>query len=202
MRENAAFTYQGNGKGTLGRIDAKNCGMAIALRSGIRDWLEVGAGVALAVAAEPIHEVGHAVAARLLTGAWPQVGFWAVHPTAPFESAAAVLGVLAAGDAAVLMWWALMIRVAYRHPDRKWILIGPTFVTGLGLLNWLAAAVLSPFGYGDSGASDALKFMAVSGVGWLPLAMVIAMSCLAIGAVTWRCLANQRAADPTCSPRS
>ena len=65
-------------------------------------WLEIIGGVALAIAAEPIHETGHAAAARLLTGAWPHVSFWAVHPTAPFKSNSAILGVLAAGDAAVI----------------------------------------------------------------------------------------------------
>jgi hypothetical protein len=129
--------------------------MALLLRSKMHGWLEITGGVALAIAAEPIHETGHAAAARLLTGAWPHVSFWAVHPTAPFKSNGAILGVLAAGDAAVMMWWALTLLIGYRRPDQKWMLIGPTFMAGLALVNWLAAAILTPFGYGHVGASDA-----------------------------------------------
>ena len=72
---------------------------------------------------------------------------------------------LAAGDVAVIMWWALMLLIAWRQPNRIWILIGPTFTAGLALLNWLAASILTPFGYGHLGASDAVKLIAVSGLG-------------------------------------
>jgi hypothetical protein len=126
-------------------------------------WTEIAGGVALAAAAEPIHEAGHAIAARLLTGIWPQIGFWAVHPTVQIETKAAVLSVLAAGDAAVVAWWALVLLIS-RRPNREWVMFGPTFMVGLALLNWLAAAILTPFGYGHLGASDAAKFIAVSGL--------------------------------------
>jgi hypothetical protein len=127
-------------------------------------WLEVAGSVALAIAAEPIHEAGHAVAARCVTGVWPTIGFWAVHPTAPFRSTADMLAVLSAGDLAVLAWWGLMLLIAHRRPERKWILVGPSLVLGLAVMNWFAASILSPFGYGHLGASDAAKFMALSGL--------------------------------------
>lgn len=161
----------------------------------MRGWVEIGTGVALAIAAEPIHELGHAVAVRLSTGAWPEVGFWAVHPTGHFESTAAVLAVLAAGEAAVIGWWGLVYVVARAQPHLRWALIGPTFMAALGLLNWLAAALLSPFGLGEWGASDAVKFMTVSRLSWILLAFVAATVCSMIAVATRRCLASQRAAD-------
>ena len=161
----------------------------------MRGWVEIGTGVALAIAAEPIHELGHAVAVRLSTGAWPEVGFWAVHPTGHFESTAAVLAVLAAGEAAVIGWWGLVYVVARAQPHLRWALIGPTFMAALGLLNWLAAAILSPIVLGEWGASDAVKFMAVSRLSWILLALVAATLCSTIAVATWRCLASQRAAD-------
>jgi hypothetical protein len=127
-------------------------------------WLEVVGGVGLAIAAQPIHEAGHAVAARLLTGVWPSIGFWAVHPAGHFESISSVLTVLAAGDVAVIVWWAVMLFISRRYPQHKWVLIGPAFITGLALLNWIASAVLAPFGYSHLGASDAAKFVGISGL--------------------------------------
>ena len=82
--------------------------------------LEIAGSVALAIATEPIHEAGHALAVRALTGVWPQIGFWAVHPSAPFHSKGDILAVLIAGDVAVTIWWGLMLLVAYRRPDRTW----------------------------------------------------------------------------------
>jgi hypothetical protein len=38
----------------------------------MKAWAEILIGIALAVAAEPIHEGGHAIATRLLTGVWPE----------------------------------------------------------------------------------------------------------------------------------
>jgi hypothetical protein len=135
--------------------------------------LEIAGSVALAIAAEPIHEAGHAIAVRIVTGIWPEIGFWAVHPTAAFHSNGDILAVLGAGDAAVTIWWGLMLIITYRRPDRKWLLIGPTFVVGLALMNWLAAALLSLFGYGYLGASDAAKFIEVSGLAPAAIAAVL-----------------------------
>jgi hypothetical protein len=192
---NAAFHLRGNGERQSGTPQAKNLWMGKTADSGMRGWVEIGAGVALAIAAEPIHELGHAMAVRLTTGAWPEVGFWAVHPTGHFESTAAILAVLAAGEAAVIGWWGLMYVVARARPHLRWALIGPTFMAALGLLNWLAAAILSPIGLGEWGASDAVKFMAVSRLSWILLALVAATLCSTIAVATWRCLASQRAAD-------
>jgi hypothetical protein len=130
----------------------------------MRAWAEILGSVGLAIAAEPIHEVGHAVAARVLTETWPQVGFWAVHPTSGFGSKLDALIVLAAGDLAVLAWWAAIFLVIRRRPALKWALIGPSFMTTIVLLNWIAPALLTPFGRTELGASDAAKFLAISGV--------------------------------------
>jgi hypothetical protein len=72
----------------------------------VKAWVEILGGIGLAIAAEPIHEGGHAMATRLLTGAWPEVGLWAVHPMSAFGSKLDALIVLACGDLAVLAWWA------------------------------------------------------------------------------------------------
>lgn len=154
------------------------------MNSKLPGWLEIAGGIALAIAAEPIHEAGHAVAARVFTGAWPRFGFWAVHPTKQFESAGTILAVLAAGDAAVIVWWALAYLIARRRPEHTWVLIGPTFMAGLALLNWLAASVFIPFGYERLGASDAVKFLAVSRLRPWQLAAVVTGVVLAVAITT------------------
>ena len=141
----------------------KKLRMAV-MSSTVSGWLEVAGSVLLAIAAEPIHEAGHAAAAWSVTGVWPDIGFWAVHPTVPFRSNADMLVVLGAGDLALIAWWGLMLLIANLRTERRWVLIGPTFVLTLALVNWLATAILSPFGYGHLGASDAAKFMALSGL--------------------------------------
>jgi hypothetical protein len=109
-----------------------------------------------------------------------------------------MLAALAAGDAAVIMWWALMLLIAWRQPDRRWFLIGPTFTAGLALLNWLAASILTPFGYGYLGASDAVKFIATSPLSaWTIAAAVAGITVLiAIGVVTVFRSATQRSPLP------
>ena len=47
----------------------------------MKAWGEILAGIALAIAAEAIHEGRLAIATRMPTGVWPEIGFWAVHPT-------------------------------------------------------------------------------------------------------------------------
>jgi hypothetical protein len=42
-------------------------------RSGMKTWVEILSVIALAVAAELIHEAGHSIATRLLTGVWPKI---------------------------------------------------------------------------------------------------------------------------------
>lgn len=70
-------------------------------------WKTVVISVGLAAVAQPIHEAGHAVAVRLFTGVWPRFTLWAVFPpTIPSQKAA--LAILAAGDVAVVMWWAVV----------------------------------------------------------------------------------------------
>jgi hypothetical protein len=64
----------------------------------MKAWAEILGGIGLAIAAEPIHEGGHAIATRMVTGVWPKIGFWAVHPTSGFASKLDALSVLAAGD--------------------------------------------------------------------------------------------------------
>ena len=127
-------------------------------------WKEIICGVGLAIAGQPIHEGGHAVASRLLTGLWPQISFWAVYPVGRFESKIAALTVLAAGDVAVVVWWLALFGLVRHYPERKWMLVGPTFMVAIALLNWTTSAALAPFGYGHIGASDAVKFLSISGV--------------------------------------
>jgi len=158
--------------------------------------LEIAGSVALAIAAEPIHEGGHAIAIRIVTGVWPEIGFWAVHPTAAFHSNGDILAVLGAGDAAVTIWWGLMLLVAYRRPDRTWVLVGPTFVVGLALINWLTAAVLSPFGYGHLGASDAAKFIEVSGLAPAIVAAAVTGIIALIGVAVARVFGSRRHVSP------
>src|SRR6267378_7229362 len=94
----------------------------------VKAWVEILAGIALAVAAEPIHEGGHAMATRVVTGAWPEIGLWAVHPTSGFASKLDALIVFAAGDLAVLAWWAAIFVLVYRRPRWKWALVGPSLM--------------------------------------------------------------------------
>lgn len=135
-------------------------------------WKEIICGVGLAIAGQPIHEGGHAVASRLLTGLWPQISFWAVYPVGRFESKTAALTVLAAGDIAVVVWWLALFGLVRHYPERKWMLVGPTFMVAIALLNWTTSAALTPFGYGHIGASDAevpLYFRCYAlGNGWVP----------------------------------
>jgi hypothetical protein len=190
MRETPPFIYEVMARGSLGRRRRKISGMGRTAGLGTRGWVEIGTGVALAIAAEPIHELGHAVAVRLTTGAWPEICFWAVHPTGRFESTGAVLVVLAAGEAAVIGWWGLAYLIARAQPHLRWALIGPTFMAALALLNWFAAAVLTPFGYSQWGASDALKFMMISGIGWQQVAVVTTLMCCIVATVTARCFSK------------
>lgn len=129
-------------------------------------------GLAIA-AAEPIHEGGHAIATRMVTGVWPEIGLWAVHPTSGFASKLDALIVLAAGDLAVLTWWTAIFLLVYDRPQWKWALVGPSLMTAIVLVSWFASAVLMPFGRADLGASDAAKFLALSGVLPLILAVII-----------------------------
>lgn len=130
----------------------------------MEEFKEIVGGILLAIAAQPIHEGGHALAAWILTGVWPRIGFWAVYPVNPLQSKRAALLVLAAGDIAVLVWWTLLFVLVRGQPGRKWALVGPSFMLAIVLLNWIASAALFPFGYANVGASDAAKFLMISGV--------------------------------------
>ena len=78
----------------------------------MRGWLEIAGGVALTIAAEPIHEARsrprRADRHRLMAG----MGFWAVNTSAPFQSDSAMLIVLAAGDVALILWWTMIFLIA------------------------------------------------------------------------------------------
>jgi len=161
----------------------------------MRAWAEIVGSVALAIAAEPIHEVGHAVTTPLLTGTWPQIGFWAVHPSSGFGTKLHALIVLAAGDVAVLGWWLAVLVLIRRRPKMRWALTGPTFMTAIVLLNWMASALLMPFGHAELGASDAAKFLAISGIAPGVLAVVIGV--ITTGATL---LATRYFGMPTPSP--
>ena len=139
----------------------------------MKAWAEILGGIGLAIAAEPIHEGGHAIATRMVTGVWPEIGLWTVHPTSGFASKLDVLIVLAAGDLAVLTWWTAIFLLVYHRPQWKWALVGPGLMTAIVLVTWFASAVLMPFGRADLGASDAAKFLVISGVSPWMLAVII-----------------------------
>jgi hypothetical protein len=124
---------------------------------------QVVGSVLLAVLAQPIHEVGHAVALRASTGVWPHIGFLSVQPLVPVASNAVALSVLAGGDFAVLAWWTLIFVWMRRGRQRDWAIVGTTFVLIVVLLEWLTAAVMFPFGRSNLGGSDAGKFLHLSG---------------------------------------
>ncbi|MBV8820415.1 MAG: hypothetical protein JO022_18790 [Acidobacteriaceae bacterium] len=141
----------------------------------MKAWAEILSGIALAVAAEPIHESGHAIATRILTGVWPEIGFWAVHPASGFATKLDALIVLAAGDLAVLAWWGAIFLLVCRRPRWRWALVGPSLMTAIVLVTWFASAVFAPLGRADLGASNAAKFLAVSGMSPWMLATVLGM---------------------------
>jgi hypothetical protein len=146
----------------------------------MKAWGEIVGGIGLAIAAEPIHEGGHAIATRMVTGVWPKIGFWAVHPTSGFASKLDALIVLAAGDLAVLIWWTAIFLLVYHRPQLKWALVGPSLMMAIVLVTWFASAVLMPLGHANLGASDSAKFLAISGVSPWVLAVIIC----GIGAIT------------------
>jgi hypothetical protein len=64
---------------------------------------------------------------------------------------------------------------------------GPSLMATIVLISWIAAAMLVPFGHADLGASDAAKFLAISGVSpWL-LAMILTGSTGMAAALVTRC---------------
>ena len=124
---------------------------------------QIVGSVLLAVLAQPMHEFGHAVALRASTGAWPRIGVLSVQPLVPVNTKAAALLVLAAGDVAVLAWWASVFLWMRRDRNRQWAIVGTTFVLFVVLLEWFTAAVLFPFGGANLGGSDAAKFLYITG---------------------------------------
>jgi hypothetical protein len=168
----SAANYEGSDRTNIsGAINKKSMRLAKAV---------VGT-VLLAVAAQPIHESGHAIMLRLLAGTWPKLTFWAVEPGAILLSRAAVLAVLVAGDLAVLGWWGAVFMFARRSPGRRWMLLGPTFMLAFVLAIWITAAALSPFGYDGLEASDAAKFLAVANFGRWTAPVIVTGIALVIG---------------------
>jgi hypothetical protein len=95
--------------------------------------------------------------------------------------------VLASGDLAVLAWWAAIFVLVCRRPEWKWALVGPSLMATIVLISWIAAGMLMPLGHADLGASDAAKFLAISGVSpWL-LAMILTGATGMAAALVTRC---------------
>jgi len=143
---------------------------------------QVVGSVLLASLAQPIHEVGHAVALRASTGVWPQIGLLSVQPLAAVGTKASALAVLVAGDLAVIAWWALMLTWARRRPHRDWAIVGISFVLLVVLLEWLTAAVLFPFGRANLGGSDAAKFLAITGLHSWTASVLVSVAVSVVGA--------------------
>ena len=136
-------------------------------------WKAVVISVVLAAAAQPIHEAGHAIAVRVFTGVWPRFTLWAVFPPA-ISSQEAALAILAAGDIAVLLWWTVVFACTRWRPTWTLGLIGPSFMTAIAMASWFVAAALTPFGLASVGASDAAKFIVLSGINPVWVASVVA----------------------------
>ena len=101
-----------------------------------------------------------------------------------FASKRDALLVLAAGDLAVLTWWAVIFLLVYHRPQWKWALVGPSLMTAIVLVTWFASAVLMPFGR-DLGASDAVKFLAISGASpWMLAAIICGIAAITAALVT------------------
>jgi hypothetical protein len=133
---------------------------------------QVVGSVVLAVLSQPIHELGHAIALRALTGFWPRISALSVQPFVPINTKPTALVVLAAGDFAVLAWWALIF-VWMQGRQRDWAIVGTTFVLLVVLLEWLTAAAMFPFGRSNLGGSDAAKFLQITGLQpWSAAALV------------------------------
>jgi hypothetical protein len=144
-------------------------------------WKTVVISVALAAVAQPIHEVGHAVAVRVFTGAWPRFTLWAVFPPS-IPTREAALAILAAGDIAVLLWWVVVLAYTRWRPVWKLALVGPSFMTAIAMASWFVAAALTPIGLASVGASDAAKFIAVSGINPVWVALVVSVLAVAMTA--------------------
>jgi hypothetical protein len=58
-------------------------------------------------------------------------------------------------------------------------------MTAIVLVTWFASAVLMPFGRADLGASDAAKFLAISGVSpWLLAVIIWGIAGITVALVT------------------
>ena len=143
--------------------------------------MENGRDLGLAAAAQPIHEAGHAVAVRLFTGVWPRFTLWAVFPpTIPSQkSVAGHTSCRRCGRCAV---WAVVFACTCWRPAWKLALTGPSFTTAIALMSWFVAAALTPFGLSSVGASDAAKFIAVSGMNPVWVALVVSVLAVAMAA--------------------
>ncbi len=144
-------------------------------------WKAVVISVVLAAAAQPIHEAGHAIAVRVFTGVWPRFTLWAVFPP-PIPSQEAALAILAAGDIAVLLWWVVVFGYTRWRPVWKLAFVGPSFMTAIVMASWFVAAALTPFGLASVGASDAAKFIAVSGMNPVWVALLVSVLAVAMAA--------------------
>ena len=74
------------------------------------------------------------------------------------------MAILLAGDLAVRLWWLFVMICVRDRAGWQRAMIGPSFVAVISLASWFVAAAMSPFGMAHVGASDAAKFLVVSGV--------------------------------------
>ena len=142
---------------------------------------QIVGSVLLAVIAQPMHELGHAIALLASTGAWPRIGVLSVQPLVPITTKAAALLVLSAGDFAVLVWWTIVFVWTRRGRQQEWAIIGTSFVLFVVLLEWLTAAVMFPFGRANFGGSDAAKFLQITGLAPSSASAVMVLAVTVIG---------------------
>jgi hypothetical protein len=76
--------------------------------------------------------------------AWPEIGFWAVHPRIGFRYETGCSDCPGSRDLAVLARWGVIFLLVYRRPQWRWALVGPSLMTAIVLVTWFASAVLTP----------------------------------------------------------
>ena len=91
------------------------------------------------------------------------------------------MAILLAGDLAVRLWWLFVMICVRDRAGWQWAMIGPSFVAVISLASWFVAAAMSPFGMAHVGASDAAKFLVVSGVSPLWVLFCVSLALFGMG---------------------
>jgi hypothetical protein len=109
------------------------------------------------------------------------------------------MAILLAGDLAGLLWWLFVMICVRDRAGWQWVMIGPSFMAVISLASWFVAATMSPFGMAHVGASDAVKFLVVSGVSPLWVLLCVSLALFGMGLWTQTQLRVRKAA-PSSQP--